>query len=371
MAVVQKRVTSGGQVRWRVLIRLRGHPTVCKTFNAKAEANRWAREKEDKIRAGKSHSSESSKTTFSEALDKYLHPNTDGGLVSKHRATEKGIRRKLEWWRSHLGAYHLAAINWRLVREVKTTYLKGRLEGATVNRYLMVLSAFFRRWAVKEYGLPGNPLSHVDKEPESPPRDRVLTNDEKARVFAACQERDDRLAVLAVLGVYTGIRQGELLSLRWSDVEPLSEGMVKVRAEISKNSQAREVALNGPALDTLKTWGKVRPINSNAFIFEPRKRKRTSERTNGNPPSFPRKAWNAALAEAGIEGACFHTLRHSFCTYLQQSGANALDIAEQAGHKSLATTKRYVHSDRQHKREVIERMTEKYGNVEGENSTHA
>ena len=55
------------------------------------------------------------------------------------------------------------------------------------------------------------------------------------------------------------------------------------------------------------------------------------------------KAWHLALDNAGIEGAVFHSLRHTHASWLAQQGAPLLAIAESMGHKSLAMTKRYSH----------------------------
>ncbi len=77
-------------------------------------------------------------------------------------------------------------------------------------------------------------------------------------------------------------------------------------------------------------------------------------------PTFPAKAWQAALRAAQIDDFRYHDLRHSAASYLAMSGATLAEIAEVLGHKTLQMVKRYAHLTEQHTADVVERMAERF-----------
>lgn len=333
MATYQKR-----RGRWRALVRIAGHPARSKTFRTKTQAQLWAQKVEDGIREGSIPGREAQRTAVRQALDDYI-----AELPQKGLKTELEIQRQLEDWQKVLGEYSLASVTPALIAKQRNRLLKTLAPG-TVNRRLAALSGFFK-WCVRERQLlKVNPVSAVRKPAEPKGRVRYLSDDERERLFAAC--REDRCAYLlplVVVATYTGLRQGELLALDWEDVDFKDKSLI---VRDSKNREARRVPLRGPALDAVRSWGKLRAIGDQR-VFGVR--------------TFPKSAWQRALKESKVRDLRFHDLRHTAASYLVQSGANLADVAEVLGHKTLAVTRRYAHLSPKRVASVMDNMVEQFG----------
>lgn len=174
-----------------------------------------------------------------------------------------------------------------------------------------------------------------------------MSEAERDGLLRACKaSREARLYPLVVVAVSTGARQGELLGLRWRDVD-LARGLAVVHE--TKNQERRTLPLAGVALQVLKDLARVRRLDTD-LVFANRR----------GQAVFPRAAWEAALRRAGIEDFRFHDLRHTAASYLAMSGATLTEIAAVLGHKTLAMVKRYAHLTEQHTSSVVARMNDRF-----------
>jgi hypothetical protein len=145
-------------------------------------------------------------------------------------------------------------------------------------------------------------------------------------LLAACGESRNRaLMDLVEFALFTGLRQGEALSLTWDRVDR-ARGVI--RLELTKSGRRREVPLNTNADAVLAR--RATPESSD-YVFG-----------SHNWNSF-RSAWEAALASAGIEGVRFHDLRHTFASWLVQRGRTLREVQEALGHQTITMTMRYSH----------------------------
>lgn len=162
--------------------------------------------------------------------------------------------------------------------------------------------------------------------------------------MTACKEsRYEHLYTIVVLALSTGMRQGEILNLRWSDVD-LNRGRMILHE--TKNGERRAVPLLGYAQELVNQLSKIRRIDTD-LLFPGR---------NPTSPVFVRIPWMAAIKLAKIEDFRFHDLRHSAASYLLMSGASLGEIAEILGHKTLQMVKRYSHLSESHAAGVVEKM---------------
>jgi len=229
----------------------------------------------------------------------------------------------------------------------------GRPSPATVTRYL-ALFGHALEIAVREWEwLPSNPIRRVSPPKEPRGRVRYLSPEERTRLLAECQKsKNKRLYPLVLVALGTGARQGELLSLRWKDVD-----LVKGAAILhdTKNGTTRTISLKGPVLEVLRDRAKVRSI-ANDFVFVSIAPKR--ERTSG--VYFPKKSWALVLKKAKVEDFRFHDLRHSFASYLAMSGETLAGLAAALGHKTLAMVQRYAHLSEEHTSNKVGKMVEEF-----------
>ena len=226
--------------------------------------------------------------------------------------------------------------------------LSGKPAAAgTVKTYLAVLSKALTVAMTEWFWLDDNPCRRVPRPIEPRGRVRFLSGEERSRLLAACHtSREERLYPLVLLALATGARRGELLSLRWRDID-LARGVAFLHQ--TKNRERRSVPVTGEAFDVLKARAKVRRIDTDLVFANRDGRAR-----------FPQWPWTVALREAELEDFRFHDLRHTAASYLAMSGATLAELAEVLGHKTLAMVKRYAHLTEAHTRGVVERMTSRF-----------
>lgn len=323
MATIDRRVNQRGGVRWRARIRRRGVIETA-SFDSREEAAAWADEVEAAIDRGEWRvPGRTGNARFGQLLDRYLAWRRPG----------RDTRRQLEWWRRRCGDEALTDLSRRSIlglrrRLVDEPTSRGRRRSpATANRYVAALSGFLS-WAIRRGHLGRHPLRGVDSLPEGPARTRCLSEEERERLLAACREHGDaRLHALVVLSLSCGASRGELLRLRWSDLD-LTDRRVTIPGVGGRHS--RTLPLFGPAIPPLRQLSRVRRIDSDQIFVDSRGR-----------PSFPRAAWRAVLAAADIENFRFHDLRHSTAAYLVMSGASLSEVARVLGYRSVRAVRRY------------------------------
>lgn len=222
---------------------------------------------------------------------------------------------------------------------------------ATVNRYMALLKATLNL-AVRNGKIEKNPSKSVKLFQENNARVRYLSEEEEARLFNALPEE---LKPLVITALHTGLRKGELLHLKWEDVD-IHTGTLTVTR--SKNGEARRVPMNSVVKDTL--------LNVRREQIQAARAKAEGTReilspfvfctTGGSFWHHLNRKWYPALRRAELLDFRFHDLRHTFCSRLAMSGADLLTIKELVGHKTLTMTLRYSHLSPSHQRQAVERL---------------
>ena len=336
MPTITRTAAKDGTARYEVQVRLAGTPPKFATFRKLADAKRWAQEVEVELREKRAFGRNlSSKRTLSQAIDRF-----EADYLGK--LAESGRRARqlhLDYWRERFGHFRLVTLTSDLFAKAAGELAGEGRSGATVNRYLAtvarVLSLCERSW----HWIDRNPLRGVQREAEAEGRMRFLSDDERGRLLAACEEsRNRELGPLVLLALSTGGRFSELTGLRWEEID-FDRGALTFHR--TKNKERRSVPLSAPAREAL---GRLRPASAGK-VFRQR-----SHRT----------AWELARERAGLEDFRFHDLRHTAASYLAMSGASLLEIAEILGHKTLSMVKRYAHLSAPHLAGVSERMAAKF-----------
>lgn len=226
----------------------------------------------------------------------------------------------------------------------------GRRSGATLNRYLVALAALYA-WARRNRHVPRtfeSPTRHVEKHAETRGRVRYLSNDERERLLAACRESAwPRLHLFVLMALTTGARRGELLRLRWCDID-LDIGEATLHE--TKNGDRRVLILLPQIAAELEAIAPKDRVTSQALVF--RSRLRPSQ------PYCTAKVFNEAVAAAGIKNFRFHDCRHCTASYMAQQGASLLEIADTLGHRQLRMVQRYAHLNTDSRRKLLSRVFE-------------
>jgi integrase len=244
------------------------------------------------------------------------------------------------------GAVPLRAISSELIDSYRTHLLaEGRLAPRTINKYLLVLHAIFKR-AQRHYGLTVNPVAGVERQPVRRPSEfRVLTPEEVAALAAHAADEQD--AAIYTTAAYAGLRLGELRALRWRDVD-FELRVIHVRRSYTLDSESTPKSGRARAVPLVdQVAGALEQLSRREALTGPEDLVFPSPAGGHLEDSALRRRYYKALAAAGIEHLRFHDLRHTFGTLAVQEFALS-DVKAYMGHADIATTMIYVHHVPQH-----------------------
>jgi integrase len=287
-----------------------------------------------------------SKATLAEYAAVWL-ATQDGQLrPSTHRLYKANITRHVL---PLLGRRQLASVSIDDVAALVADLRRAGLSGYTIKGILTPLGRMFAS-AVRRGLIPGNPVAGLDRSerPRGGKREqRILGRDEIGRLLASA---DAGVRTLLATAVFTGLRQGELLGLRWGDLD-LEAGVIRVRGQLGRDGEwspfaktqagLREVVLM-PALGRL-----LREQRERAFgLGYARPEHYVFASSVGTPLHFrnvARRALDPAMDAAGLTGEGrghlrWHDLRHCFASILISQGHDVVYVSRQLGHSSPSVT---------------------------------
>lgn len=370
MASIQ-RITSPltGEISYRAQVRVKGRASESRTFTNQKDARAWAAALETAISDNRNFPGRrAQRTGFAELIQRYRDT-----VMNDLRSSNKRTREQhLDWWDEYFAGRTLVEVTPDKIAEgrdalMAQTFTRGKghkdkngnvvppkeykRSGATVNRYLATLSHVFTL-AHKEWRLvQSNPLREITKKKEARGRVRFLTDAERDALLEACMKSDwPALHALVLLAISTGARRGELINLKWAEVD-----LKAARATVheTKNGDPRVLPLVGKTLTAIREL-KLQGRGASEWVFQ-------------QPSGFPGpylvfdKHWYRAVEAADIKDFRFHDLRHTTASYLASQGASLLEIADTLGHRTLAMVRRYSHLTQTHKVAAIEKMAKDRG----------
>jgi integrase len=272
-----------------------------------------------------------SEMAFSKMMDEFLN------LYSKANNKETSYKRYVVSSKQLLkffGKKTISQVSIKSIEEYKV--LRSRyVKPASVNRELALLRAMFNK-AIEWGYVRENPVSKVKKYRE-PERIRYLSQAELKRLFDVLlkpNKKAPHIKPIVILALYTGMRRGEILNLRWTQID-FDNRMILL--ETSKSGKRRTIELCDTAY--------------NALAFLPKKGRYVFQnKLTGKPITDIKNAFHAIIKKTKIEDFRFHDLRHTFASYLTMRGENTFTIQQLLGHSTLEMAKRYSHLNRDKER---------------------
>jgi integrase len=250
--------------------------------------------------------------------------------------------------------------SWR-IESWRRDRLKAGTKPVTLNRQVDTLRSCLRKavdWnIIEKHPLQGLKRLKVDDDE----RVRFLSEDEEKRLREALVKREtdirsardrfnewraerhkkalpkrpegyvDHVHPLVLLALNTGLRRGELFSLKWADIDTDSD-MLTVRAAAAKSGDSRRVPLNDEAQKVLEAWRKQ--SKGDSFVFPG---------ADGSRLTKMNKSWATVCKLAKVSNFRLHDCRHHFASRLVQLGVDLNLVRELMGHADLKMTLRYSH----------------------------
>ncbi|MGA2631846.1 MAG: tyrosine-type recombinase/integrase [Terriglobia bacterium] len=263
--------------------------------------------------------------TFKALAERYLK------LVSSQKRGYASERFRIATLIAYLGKHRLSDLTAEHAERFKVERSKV-VSPATINRELGNLKHILRM-AIAWKFLEANPfaeskLLHVPGRPE-----RTLGEDEEGKLLSACNNvRSQHLRPIVVLALNTGARKGEILGLKWSQVDFANRTIFVIEA---KSEQGRRIIpMNDTVYDLLSRLPRKRGTQ---LVFP-------SPRNPGHRMRDHKVGFAKAVRLAKIPHIRFHDLRHTFASRLVRSGADLVTVQKLLGHARITMTSRYAHS---------------------------
>jgi len=293
------------------------------------------------------------KKTFKDMAEKYM-------IECAAKKAHKTISRDKASLKHLLPVFcdmYLSQITPAQISAYKTQRINEGASPKTINHELGFCKHCFNL-AVKEWQwVRDNPFTKVSMERLPQPRVRYLTPEEFDKLYQAC---NDKLKPIVLFAVNTGMRQDNILSLRWQDVD-LNRGVIVLPH--TKNGERLGLPMNSTVKDLLSELKRIRFITSD-FVFHTSTGNRFDASTIG-------KWFRQALKKAGIQDFRFHDLRHTFASWLVQAGVNLYEVSKLLGHKRVTMTQRYAHLASNNLRMAVNTLNTFRGNGSDLKSDHS
>jgi integrase len=279
------------------------------------------------------------KHTFGELMDKYLQEHSSVNKVKKSHLRDKGMAKNLlRFFKNR----NLTDITSAMISDYKVKRRKDGVSPRTINYELTMMSHAFNLASLEWEWVKDNPVRRVRKDRVHNFIERWLTSEEEKRLLCVSAPW---LRDIIIFAIHTGLRQSEILDLRWSQIDLVRRTMTIFE---QKNR----------GIDTL-------PLNETAVsVLTERYRHRSSEFDHVFPSANNTRidnmnlvrAFKRVMRKAEVHNFRFHDLRHTFATRLVQSGVGIYEVQRLGRWKSPSMVMRYAHHNIESLRASIEVM---------------
>jgi len=262
---------------------------------------------------------------FKKLCNRYLD------YAKNNKRSWKRDRQSIGHFLKHFKNKTLQQLNPWIIEKYKSDR-KKEVKPSTVNRDLAILRNMLNK-AVDWNMIESSPFKGVKLFKVNNINLRIISNEEFNLLY---ESSSLDLKPILLCAVSTGMRLGELLSLKWSDIN-WNDDYITVRD--SKNYEGRTIPIN---TTLLKALSDLKKHSESEYVFKYRK--------------SIQKTWTKALKTSGIEHCRFHDLRHTFASRLVMAGTDLVTVKQLLGHKRIETTMRYSHPTPEHKRNAVESL---------------
>lgn len=326
----------------------------CRTFDTETEALDYERRVQAQLVLGQWK--DTAKITVSAYLDRWIEYMQSRVVPATHHRYSGQV----DQVKKALGRHHLGKLTPLHITRFESGLFARGLSATTVRKYRMLLHGALRM-AVQWELISRNPCDNLDSIAEDTPEVRWLEASEQAALIAAAEKgrggRPTRLYVPILLDLATGMRRGELLGLRWGDVD-FAAGQVSIRrslqwtpdgprfsqGNVGRKKHVRAVTLPETLIPVLASYRKERTgqlrlagVTSELIFCD----------QAGQPWDLDgfHSSFDHLRDRAGLpKDIHFHCLRHTHATELLRAGVHPKIVAERLGHSVRMTLERYSHA---------------------------
>jgi len=240
------------------------------------------------------------------------------------------------------------------LERMKSELLKEGLAPATVKHCLVIIRQIYNKSFTWDLYRGGNPVKGLKMPIVQNQRQRFLSHEEAAILLKELSAmQTPAIHDMALLSIHTGLRAGEIFNLRGYDLD-FGNGLIRITDP--KNKTTRYADMTGTIKDMLE---RRRPQEPEGLVFPDRNGKKIVNISQSFRKVIKRLGFNNGITDRR-QAVTFHTLRHTFASWLALQGESLITIRDMLGHKTTAMTERYSHLIPDHKRKAAERLEEAF-----------
>jgi integrase len=236
------------------------------------------------------------------------------------------------------------------LERLKSNLGKEGLAPASVKHVLVLFRQIYNRALMWGLHKGENPIKQVKITGPNNQRERFLSFEEAETLLNELSQVSPLLHDIALLSLHTGMRAGEIFNLKGHD---LDFGNRFISIADPKSGESRKAYMTDESLEILR---KRSPANPSDYVFRDRWHQ---GKIQGVSKAFAKTVDKLGF-NRGVEDrrqqVCFHSLRHTFASWLALQGESIKTLQELLGHKTMAMTSRYSHLTPDHRRDAVKRL---------------
>ena len=222
------------------------------------------------------------------------------------------------------------------LERIKKNMFDAEKAPRSIQYALAVVRQIFNHAIRNDIFMGDNPARKVKKPKVDNRRIRFLTHKEADKLLVNVKSKSQQLHDMALLSLHCGPRAGEIFDLTWGCVNLDSGSITLLDTKSGKN---RTVYITEPVKEMLSQKNPGQPTD---LVFTDRKGNRINEVSNSFGRAVTELGLNDGIVDRRLK-VYFHTLRHTFASWLVQNGVDLYTVKELMGHSTLAMTERYSH----------------------------
>lgn len=250
---------------------------------------------------------------------------------------------------------NLSDITPLILEQLKTDLFKKGLSPATVKHCLVLVRQIFNKAIAWDLFTGVNPITKITLPKLDNKRTRFLEYDEAILLLKNLSKKSKQLYNISLISLLTGMRFNEIVSLTWSDID-LTNNIIQIRD--SKHGDTRQSYMT-QEISTLfvnKNCAERKPTD---LLFPNARGEKQKKVSHSFMRTVTALGFNNDITDRA-EKVVFHTLRHTFASWLAIQGTPIYTIKELMGHKTIEMTERYAHLLPDTKRKAMEQLTDTF-----------
>ena len=272
--------------------------------------------------------------TFSQVFKKHYYPYAMDNITERSYLREESLFRL--WLDPVIGHLPLKDITLIHLETVKANMRAAGRAPRSINYAIQVVRRVFNHSKYLDIYSGSSPTDKFKMLKTDNNRHRFLNHEEAKNLLAELKNRSTQLYEISLVSLRTGARANEIFSLKWGDVD-IDRGTLTLWD--TKNTKTRIAYMTADIKELLSSKTQR---NKNDLIFPDRNGNKIVEISNAFNKAIDKLGFNEGVTDRR-QRVVFHTLRHTYASWLVESGEDLYTVKELMGHSTIKMTERYSH----------------------------